>query len=167
MSGPSTTVGRGTVALVGGAVAVPLLIDGDARYREYAQGECALRAPLPRCDDRAAVQRGLNAQMAVVVGFGLVAAAGVVRMPYLRFAIASIPGALVWALVWATIGFGAVWAALALFATSPWVLTGAVLLHHDRDEAVGGAAEAVGQGRVSVRAARDRTATGLSTILRA
>jgi membrane protein implicated in regulation of membrane protease activity len=34
----------------------------------------------------------------------------------------------VWAVVWATIGFGAVWAAVSLFATSPWVLAGAVLL---------------------------------------
>jgi membrane protein DedA with SNARE-associated domain len=56
------------------------------------------------------------------------ASAGLVRMPYLRFTIASIPGALVWAVVWATVGFGAVWAAISLFAASPWAFLVAVLV---------------------------------------
>ena len=56
------------------------------------------------------------------------ASAGLVKMPYLRFTLASIPGALVWAVVWATVGFGAVWGAINLFAASPWALVAAVLL---------------------------------------
>ena len=90
--------------------------------------------------DKQSAQRGLDlvrrwgpiavtlAYLTVGLQTAIFAAAGLVKMPYLRFAIASVPGALVWALVWATIGFGAVWAALSLFATSPWVLAGAVLL---------------------------------------
>jgi membrane protein DedA with SNARE-associated domain len=62
----------------------------------------------------------------VTVGLqtAIFAAAGLIRMPYLRFTLASIPGALIWAIVWATVGFGAVWGALALFAHSPWALLG-------------------------------------------
>ncbi|KQS96913.1 DedA family protein [Cellulomonas sp. Leaf395] len=90
--------------------------------------------------DRRSAQRGLDlvrrwGPIAVTLAFltvglqtAIFAAAGLVKMPYLRFAIASIPGALVWASVWATIGFGAVWGAISLFATSPWVLAGVVVL---------------------------------------
>jgi len=53
-------------------------------------------------------------QTAVFVG------AGLVRMPYLRFTLASIPGAVAWAIIWGTVGIGAVWGALALAAGSPW-----------------------------------------------
>ena len=68
------------------------------------------------------------AYLTVGLQTAIFAAAGLVKMPYLRFAIASVPGALVWAAVWATIGFGAVWGAISLFATSPWALAGAVLV---------------------------------------
>ena len=90
--------------------------------------------------DRRSAQRGLDlvrrwgpiavslAYLTVGLQTAIFAAAGLVKMPYLRFAIASVPGALVWAVVWATIGFGAVWGAISLFATSPWALAGAVLL---------------------------------------
>ena len=90
--------------------------------------------------DTRSAQRGLGlvrrwGPIAVTLAFltvglqtAIFAAAGLVKMPYLRFAIASVPGALVWAVVWATIGFGAVWGAVSLFATSPWALAGAVLL---------------------------------------
>lgn len=68
------------------------------------------------------------AYLTVGLQTAIIAAAGLVRMPYLRFTIASIPGAIAWAVIWATIGFGALWAALALFARSPWALAGAVLV---------------------------------------
>ncbi|WP_456846824.1 DedA family protein [Cellulomonas sp. P5_C6] len=66
----------------------------------------------------------------VTVGLqtAIFASAGLIKMPYLRFSLASIPGALVWAVVWATVGFGAVWGALALFAQSPWALLGVAVL---------------------------------------
>lgn len=47
-------------------------------------------------------------------------AAGLLRMPYLRFTIASLPGAAAWAVIWATVGFGVFWAAVRLAAASPW-----------------------------------------------
>ena len=56
------------------------------------------------------------------------ASAGLIKMPYLRFTLASIPGALVWAVVWATVGFGAVWGALNLFDASPWALLAVTLV---------------------------------------
>ncbi len=68
------------------------------------------------------------AYLTVGVQTAVFAAAGLIRMPYLRFAVASVPGALVWATVWATIGFGAVWAAMSLLARSPWALACAVLV---------------------------------------
>lgn len=46
--------------------------------------------------------------------------AGVVRMPYLRFTLASLPGAAIWVLIWGTVGMSAVWGAVALAAGSPW-----------------------------------------------
>ncbi len=54
-------------------------------------------------------------------------AAGLTRMPYGRFTLASIPGSVAWALIWGSVGLGAVWAALALAATSPWALAAAVV----------------------------------------
>lgn len=58
----------------------------------------------------------VGVQTAVFVG------AGLVRMPYLRFTLASIPGAAAWAVIWGTVGVGAVWGALALATGSPWGL---------------------------------------------
>lgn len=55
-------------------------------------------------------------QTAVFVGSGLI------RMPYLRFTLASIPGSLAWAFIWGTVGIGAVWAAATLAAHQPWIL---------------------------------------------
>jgi membrane protein DedA with SNARE-associated domain len=68
------------------------------------------------------------AYLTVGLQTAIFAAAGLIKMPYLRFAIASIPGALIWAIVWATVGFGAVWAGLALFAKSPWALAGVAVV---------------------------------------
>ena len=67
------------------------------------------------------------AYLTVGLQTAIIAAAGLVRMPYLRFAIASVPGAIAWAVIWATVGFGALWAGIALFARSPWALAGAVV----------------------------------------
>ncbi|MBO3086855.1 DedA family protein [Cellulomonas dongxiuzhuiae] len=50
------------------------------------------------------------------------AGAGLVRMPYLRFTVASIPGAALWAVIWGTVGAGAVWGAVTLAAGSAWAL---------------------------------------------
>lgn len=61
------------------------------------------------------------AYLTVGLQTAIFASAGLIRMPYLRFTIASVPGALVWAVVWATVGFGAVWGAINLFSASPWV----------------------------------------------
>lgn len=55
-------------------------------------------------------------------------AAGLVRMPYARFVVASVPGSVAWALVWGTVGLGAVWAAVRLAAASPWALAGVLVL---------------------------------------
>ena len=50
------------------------------------------------------------------------AAAGLTRMPFLRYLIAMIPGCLAWAFIYATVGLAAVGAAVVLAAKSPWVL---------------------------------------------
>lgn len=68
----------------------------------------------------------------VTVGLqtAVMVAAGLVRMPYLRFTLASLPGAAAWAVVWGTVGLGAVWAAVGLAAASPWAaaVAGAALV---------------------------------------
>jgi membrane protein DedA with SNARE-associated domain len=65
----------------------------------------------------------------VVVGLqtAVLLAAGLLRMPYARFVPASLVGAGAWALVWSTVGMGAVWAAVALAARSGWVLAAVVV----------------------------------------
>lgn len=55
----------------------------------------------------------VGVQTAVFVG------AGLVRMPYLRFTLASLPGAAAWSVIWGTVGLGAVWGAVALATGSP------------------------------------------------
>lgn len=56
------------------------------------------------------------------------ASAGLIKMPYVRFTIASVPGSLLWAIVWATVGFGAVYGAIKLFLASPLALAAIVTL---------------------------------------
>lgn len=68
------------------------------------------------------------AYVTVGVQTAVFAGSGVLRMPYARFALASVPGAAAWALVWATVGFGAVWAELALAARSSLALAGALVM---------------------------------------
>jgi len=68
------------------------------------------------------------AYVTVGVQTAVFAGSGLLRMPYLRFTIASVPGAAVWAVVWGTVGFGAVWGALVLAAGSPWGLVVLALL---------------------------------------
>ncbi len=58
----------------------------------------------------------IGAQTAIML------AAGLARMPYLRFTLASVPGAVAWALIWGTVGMGAFWAAVRLAAVSGWGL---------------------------------------------
>jgi membrane protein DedA with SNARE-associated domain len=68
------------------------------------------------------------AYLTVGLQTAIFASAGIIKMPYLRFTLASIPGALVWAVVWATVGFGAVWGAINLFSASPWAFLAAVIV---------------------------------------
>jgi membrane protein DedA with SNARE-associated domain len=66
----------------------------------------------------------------LTVGFQtlVLAAAGVLRIGWLRFSLAQAPGALAWGLIYATIGF-AVWeATLAAAAGSPLALAGLTAL---------------------------------------
>lgn len=62
----------------------------------------------------------VGVQTAVFVG------AGLLRMPYLRFTVASVPGSIAWAAIWGTVGLGVVWGAVGLAATSPWALAAVV-----------------------------------------
>ena len=68
----------------------------------------------------------------LTVGFQTVvnAAAGLIRMPWLRYTIAMLIGCAAWAAIYATVGIAAFEASLALAARSPWALVGvlAVLL---------------------------------------
>jgi len=64
----------------------------------------------------------VGVQTAVFVG------AGLLRMPYLRFVVASVPGSVAWSAIWGTVGLGVVWGAVGLAARSPWALAGAVAL---------------------------------------
>ena len=50
------------------------------------------------------------------------AAAGLIRMPWIRYTIAMLIGCVAWALIYATVGIAAVEAGLALAARSPWAL---------------------------------------------
>lgn len=56
------------------------------------------------------------------------AAAGLIRMPWLRYTVAMVIGCIAWALIYATVGFGAVEASIALAARSPWLLAAVVAL---------------------------------------
>lgn len=56
------------------------------------------------------------------------AAAGLTRMAWPRYTAAMVPGCLAWAVVYATVGFAALEAALALAARSPWALAAVLLL---------------------------------------
>ncbi|MGY4642918.1 DedA family protein [Cellulomonas sp. URHB0016] len=113
------------------------VVRGAQQVHENDRGPGWWRATIVRLEawtGTRAAQRGLDlvrrwgavavtlAYLTIGLQTAIFASAGLVRMPYLRFAIASVPGALVWAVVWATVGFGAVWGALALFAASPWAL---------------------------------------------
>ena len=60
-----------------------------------------------------------------VVGLttAVLVAAGLVRMPYPRFTVASLVGSALWTAVWSTVGFGALWA-----ATRSWWSAAALLV---------------------------------------
>lgn len=66
----------------------------------------------------------------LTVGFQTVAnaAAGLIRMPWVRYTVAMVIGCIMWALIYATIGFAALNAAMALAAHSPWLLVGVIAL---------------------------------------
>ena len=56
------------------------------------------------------------------------AAAGLTRMPWVRYTIAMVIGCIAWAVIYATVGIAAVEAAIALAAHSPWALAAAIVL---------------------------------------
>lgn len=66
----------------------------------------------------------------LTVGFQTVvnAAAGLTRMPWVRYTIAMVIGCVMWAFIYATIGFAAFDAAVVLAAHSPWLLAAVLLL---------------------------------------
>lgn len=66
----------------------------------------------------------------LTVGFQtlVLAAAGVMRIGWVRFTLAQIPGALAWGAIYATIGFAAWEAGMAAAAGSPWGVATLVLL---------------------------------------
>ncbi|MDT0165329.1 hypothetical protein Q9R32_07160 [Actinotalea sp. AC32] len=55
-------------------------------------------------------------------------AAGLLRLHWVRYTLWSVPGWLVWALVWAGGGTAAAWGAVALAARSPWALVAVVVV---------------------------------------
>lgn len=64
----------------------------------------------------------------LTVGFQTVAnaAAGLIRMPWVRYTVAMLIGCVAWALIYATIGIAALEGAMALAARSPWALVAVV-----------------------------------------
>src|SRR6478672_429088 len=60
----------------------------------------------------------------LTVGFQTVAnaAAGLIRMPWVRYTVAMLIGCVAWAAIYATVGIAAVEGMLALAAHSPWAL---------------------------------------------
>ena len=66
----------------------------------------------------------------LTVGFQTVvnAAAGLIRMPWVRYTIAMLIGCAAWAAIYATVGIAAVEGMLALAAHSPWALAGVLIV---------------------------------------
>lgn len=89
-----------------------------ARMGRFAQSRAAQRgvALVHRWGPVAVVL----AYLTVGVQTAVFLCAGMVRMPYARFTVASAPGAALWAVIWGTVGLGAVYAGMALAARSPW-----------------------------------------------
>lgn len=65
----------------------------------------------------------------LTVGFqsAVHASCGLLRLRWLRYTLWSLPGWLVWALIWAGGGTAALWGAVLLAAKSPWALAGALV----------------------------------------
>lgn len=83
------------------------------------------------------------------------AAAGIVRMPWLRYTLFMIPGCVAWAFIYATVGLAAFLALAAAAAGSPWGLTAVVtviaglafaVVHYRRRRARTAEATAVSEG---------------------
>jgi membrane protein DedA with SNARE-associated domain len=66
----------------------------------------------------------------LTVGFQTVvnAAAGLIRMPWIRYTVAMLIGCVAWAAIYATVGIAAVEGMLALAAHSPWALVGLMVV---------------------------------------
>ncbi|WIE65304.1 VTT domain-containing protein [Curtobacterium sp. MCLR17_036] len=83
-----------------------------------------LRSPAVRRESALLERWGLPVVTAsfVVVGLQTVmnAAAGLARVAWWRYTVAMVPGCVVWALLYATVGFAVFWAVVAALAGSPW-----------------------------------------------
>lgn len=60
------------------------------------------------------------AHLTVGIQTVIVATCGMLRMPWLTFTLAQVPGSLAWALIYSTIGFAAWQGLMWLAVTSPW-----------------------------------------------
>lgn len=109
-----------------------------AAAEDDARRGAALRARAQRLVQTRAARRGLAlvhrwgplavtfAYVTVGVQTAVFVGAGLLRMPYLRFVVASVPGSVAWSAIWGTVGLGVVWGAVGLAARSPWALAGVV-----------------------------------------
>lgn len=113
---------------------------GPAAAEDDARRGAALRARARRLVRTRTARRGLAlvhrwgplavtfAYVTVGVQTAVFVGAGLLRMPYLRFVVASVPGSVAWSAIWGTVGLGVVWGAVGLAARSPWALAGVVAL---------------------------------------
>lgn len=86
--------------------------------RRFAEGPSAVRAIalLHRWGPIAVTLSFFTVGMQTVIN----AAAGLVRMPWLRYTLFMIPGCIAWAFIYATIGLAAFLAVVSAAAGSPW-----------------------------------------------
>ncbi len=109
-------VGRGVAAGVTRSERVRRLSEGPAMVRAIAL--------LHRWGPIAVTLSFFTVGLQTVVN----AAAGLVRMPWLRYTLFMLPGCVAWALIYATVGLGVFLAVVAAAAGSPWGVAGVVAI---------------------------------------
>jgi membrane protein DedA with SNARE-associated domain len=123
--------GSGTSAAGTARSSAPAADAGPARASGRDRAQRLLRTPTARRGLALVHRFGpfavVLAYLTVGVQTAVFVASGVLRMPYPRFVLASIPGSIAWAFIWGTVGLSAVWAGVRLATASPWALA-AVLL---------------------------------------
>lgn len=130
----------GAPAADAGTAADATAAAGPAAAEDDPRRGAALRARAQRIVQTRTARRGLAlvhrwgplavtfAYVTVGVQTAVFVGAGLLRMPYLRFVVASVPGSVAWSAIWGTVGLGVVWGAVGLAARSPWALAGVVAL---------------------------------------